>query len=111
VALLPSLGLTIQRGGTARPLLLTGGALLAVLAGARGRLQAPLVLGAFTLLALGVDAVLPVAAQLPRWLTIGAVGLLLLWLGATTERRLAQLRELRHRLGDLERPSTLDTPG
>jgi hypothetical protein len=111
IALLPSLGVTIDRGGVARPLLLTGGALLAVLGGARGRLQAPLVLGAFTLLALGVDAVLPVAAQLPRWVTIGAAGLLLLWLGATTERRIAQLRELRRRLQDLEHDSTLETPG
>jgi hypothetical protein len=35
-----------------------------------------------------------VAAQLPRWVTIGAAGLLLLWLGATAERRLARLRQL-----------------
>jgi Domain of unknown function (DUF397) len=93
MALLPSLMLTIDRGGLARPLLLTAGALLAVLGGVGRRLQAPLLLGAFTLVALGVDAVLPVAAQLPRWLTIGSAGLLLVWLGATTERRLTQLRE------------------
>lgn len=110
VALLPSLGVTIDRGGLARPLLLTGGALLVVLGGARGRLQAPLILGAFTLVALGVDAVLPVAAQLPRWVTIGAAGLLLLWLGATTERRLTQLRGLRQHLQDLEQDGTLDSP-
>ena len=110
VALLPSLGLVIDQGGSARPLLLTGGALLVVLAGARARLQAPLVLGAVTLVGLGVDAVLPVAAQLPRWVTIGAVGLLLLWLGATTERRLTQLRELRRRLQDLEQDGTFDAP-
>jgi hypothetical protein len=88
VALLPSLG-------AARALLLTVGALLVVLAGARARLQAPLVLGGATLLVLGLDALAPVAAQLPRWVTIGAAGLLLLWLGATAERRLARLRELR----------------
>jgi hypothetical protein len=109
LALLPSLGVTIDRGGLARPLLLTAGALLAVLGGVGRRLQAPLLLGTFTLVALGVDAVLPVAAQLPRWLTIGAAGLLLLWLGATTERRLTQLRELRQRLEDLEREATLET--
>jgi len=96
VALLPSLGVTVGgAGGAARPLLLTGAALLVVLAGARARLQAPLVLGGVTLLALGLDALAPVAAQLPRWVTIGAAGLLLLWLGATAERRLARLRELR----------------
>ena len=96
VALLPSLAVAVGNAdGAARPLLLTGGALLVVLAGARARLQAPLVLGGVTLLALGLDAFAPVAAQLPRWVTIGAAGLLLLWLGATAERRLARLRELR----------------
>jgi hypothetical protein len=96
VALLPSLGATIGgAGGAARALPLTGGALLVVLAGARARRQAPLVLGGVTLLTLGLDALAPVAAQLPRWVTIGAAGLLLLWLGATAERRLARLRELR----------------
>jgi uncharacterized membrane protein AbrB (regulator of aidB expression) len=95
VGLLPSLAAAVGDDGTARPLLLTGAALLAVLAGARARLQAPLVLGGGTLLVLGLDAVGPVAAQLPRWVTIGAAGLLLLWLGATAERRLARLRELR----------------
>ncbi|HEU4399332.1 MAG TPA: hypothetical protein VFU54_16040 [Actinomycetota bacterium] len=96
VALLPSLAVAVGgAGGAARPLLLTGAALLVVLAGARARLQAPLVLGGVTLLVLGADAVAPVAAQLPRWVTIGAAGLLLLWLGATAERRLNRLRELR----------------
>jgi hypothetical protein len=109
-ALLPSLGLALDQDGVARPLLLTAGALLVVLAGARARLQAPLVLGAVTLLALGVDAVWPVAAQLPRWATIGAAGLLLLWLGATAERRLAQLRELRQRLQGLEHHGTAEAP-
>jgi len=95
VGLLPSLAAAVGGGGAARPLLLTGAAVLVVLAGARGRLQAPLVLGGGTLLVLGLDAVGPVAAQLPRWVTIGAAGMLLLWLGATAERRLARLRELR----------------
>lgn len=81
-----------------------------MLSGARARLQAPLILGAVTLLALGVDVLLPVAARLPRWVTIGAAGLVLLWLGATTDRRLTQLRGLRQRLQNLERDGTLDTP-
>jgi hypothetical protein len=98
IALLPSLGVALDRGGAARPLLLTAAALLAVLAGARARLQAPLVLGGLTLLLLGLDAVAPVAAQLPRWVTIGTAGLLLLWLGATAERRLDRLRRLRRQL-------------
>ena len=110
VALLPSLVLAVDQGGTARPLLLTGAALLVVLAGARAGLQAPLVLGALTLLGLGLDAVLPVAAQLPRWVTIGLAGLLLLWLGATAERQLVRLRQLHHRFQELEQSGTT-TPG
>ena len=53
LALGPSLALAVDGGWPARPLLLSGGALLVVLAGGRSRLQAPLVLGAATLLALG----------------------------------------------------------
>jgi hypothetical protein len=102
LALLPSLAVAVDSHGLARPLLLSGGALVAVLAGARARLQAPLVLGAVTLVVLGADAALPVAARLPRWATVGATGLLLLWLGATAERRLARLRRLGRQLADLE---------
>jgi hypothetical protein len=81
----------VERGGGAR----AGG-------GARGRLQAPLVLGAVTLVGLAADTALPVAARLPRWASIGGAGLLLLWLGATAERRLARLRDLRRQLAGLE---------
>lgn len=94
--------MAVDESGLTRPLLLSGAALLVLLAGARARLQAPLVLGAVTLLALAADAALPVAARLPRWATIGATGLLLLWLGATAERRLAGLRRLRRQFQDLE---------
>jgi hypothetical protein len=102
LALLPSLVLAVDGHGLVRPLLLTGGALAVLLVGARARLQAPLVLGAGTLVGLAADAALPVAAQLPRWVGVGGAGLLLLWLGATAERRLARLRQLRHRLAELE---------
>jgi hypothetical protein len=52
LALLPSLVLAVDGHGLARPLLLSGGALAVLLAGARARLQAPLVLGAGTLVGL-----------------------------------------------------------
>ena len=45
-----------------------------------------------------------------RWATIGAAGLLLLWLGATAERRLGQLREFRQRLQGLEHHGTAEAP-
>jgi hypothetical protein len=102
LALLPSLVLAVDGHGLVRPLLLSGGALAVLLVGARARLQAPLVLGAGTLVGLAADAVLPVAAQLPRWVSVGGAGLLLLWLGATAERRLARLHHLRHQLAELE---------
>jgi len=68
-----------------------------VVAGARSRLQAPATIGGVTLLVLALNTLGPVAARLPRWATIGAAGLLLLWLGATAERRLTELRHLRDR--------------
>jgi hypothetical protein len=111
LALLPSLALAVDGHGLARPLLLGAGALAVVLAGARGRLQAPLVLGAATLVVLAADAALPVAARLPRWVSVGGTGLLLLWLGATAERRLARLRDLRRQLTELEPGPGVPDPG
>ncbi len=101
LALLPSLGLAVDAGG-ARPVVLAAAALAVVLAGTRGGRQAPLVIGAVTLLLLGLDALAPVAARLPRWVPIGAAGLALLGAGATWERRLTQLRDLRARYDALE---------
>lgn len=111
IALAPSLVLAVDGDGLARPLLLGAGALAAVLAGARGRLQAPLVLGAVALVVLAADAALPVAARLPRWVSVGGTGLLLLWLGATAERRLARLRDLRRQLTELEPGAGVPGPG
>ena len=111
LALLPSLALAVGGHGLARPLLLGAGALAAVLAGSHGRLQAPLVLGAVTLVVLAADAALPVAARLPRWVSVGGTGLLLLWLGATAERRLARLRELGRQLTELEPGGGVPDPG
>jgi hypothetical protein len=102
VGLLPSVVLVLTDGGLARPLAVTAAALAVLLAGARSRLQAPMVLGAGALLIVGLDALWPVAARVPRWAAIGTVGILLLWLGATAERRLTQLREAGRRFRDLE---------
>ena len=107
IGLLPSLALTLGTEGVVRPVVLATAAFGIVLAGAWSRLQAPLVLAASTLVVLGIDALGPVAVALPRWLTIGTAGLLLLWVGATWERRRDQLRELRERYDGLEaRPLT-----
>jgi hypothetical protein len=43
----------------------------------------------------------PYAAALPRWITIGGAGLLLLVLGVTFERRLRDFRRVAATLADL----------
>lgn len=98
----PSLLRAVTDAGDLRPLVL-GLAALAVLAvGVWARLQAPLVIGAGVL---AVDAVVQLAPYLvavydvvPRWLTIGAVGLLLLGAGATYEQRVRDLRRVGRRV-------------
>jgi hypothetical protein len=53
---------------------------------------------------LAVDALIqigPYAAALPRWVSIGGAGLLLLVLGVSFERRLRDLRRVAARLAAL----------
>jgi hypothetical protein len=69
------------------------------------------VLEAYTLPAAVAALAAGLAARLPRWATIGGSGLLLLWLGATAERRLARLRRLRRRFQDLEPGGAAPGPG
>jgi hypothetical protein len=102
----PSLLRAVTDSGNARPLLLAVVATGVVAVGAVRRLQAPLLLGAVVL---AVDALVQLAPYLveayqvvPRWVTIGSLGLLLLVAGATYERRVRDLRRVgRHvaRLG------------
>ena len=66
-----------------------------MLAGVRLRWSAPLALGA----AVGILLVLRLAAPyvgdaVPRWVLLGAAGALLVAVGATWERRLAEARQL-----------------
>lgn len=103
--LIPSLLVAVSDPGLTRPLLLGGVALGIVMAGVRRRLQAPLVLGGVTL---AVDAIVQLSpflaatyAAVPRWATIGAAGLALLWLGATYERRLRDLHRIRQTIDTL----------
>ncbi len=106
LALVPSLLRAVTDAGDLRPLLLAVVAAGVVAAGAARRLQAPLLVGAGVL---AVDALVQLAPYLataydvvPRWLTIGVLGLLLLVAGATYEQRVRDLRRVgRHvaRLG------------
>lgn len=108
--LLPSLVAVLggAPAGTAnwlRPLLLGLAALAVTLAGARWRLQAPLVLGGAALAAVALHELAPYVAQvagaLPRWVPPALAGLLLLAAGATYEKRLRDARRLRDALGRL----------
>ncbi|MFJ6071055.1 SCO7613 C-terminal domain-containing membrane protein [Streptomyces sp. NPDC093065] len=88
-----------------RPLLLGVAALAVTLAGARYRLQAPLVLGAGVLALVTLHELAPYLTQavgaLPRWAPPALAGLVLLALGATYEQRLRDARRLREALGRL----------
>ena len=102
IALGPTLALAVADDGLVRPVAVAVGAGALCAAGARWRLQAPLVEGAFAVVVIAIDTLGPVAAELPRWLTIAIAGSFLLWLGATADRRLSQLRRARERLSELE---------
>ncbi|MEZ5142493.1 MAG: hypothetical protein R2726_08235 [Acidimicrobiales bacterium] len=95
LALLPSLWLavTTPTGSAARAVTLAVVGIGVVLLGVWQRLQAPLAFGALTLVVLAVDNLWPYAAQVPRWLLLALGGALFLWLGATFEHR---LRDLKH---------------
>jgi hypothetical protein len=95
LALAPSLLAGLTGDGLRRPLLVGAAALAVVLVGARTRLQAPLAVGAGVLLVVALDLLGPYAAALPRWLSLGGAGALLLVVGATYEQRRRDVARLR----------------
>jgi hypothetical protein len=99
--LLPSLVASFDDATLTRPLLLGGVALTVLLVGAQQRLQAPLVIGGGVLAIDALQLLAPYAAALPRWLTLGAAGLLLVAVGATYEQRRRDVAELRRRFDAL----------
>ncbi|MFI6336670.1 SCO7613 C-terminal domain-containing membrane protein [Streptomyces sp. NPDC050535] len=103
VTLVPSLLAAWGDAHWTRPLLLGVAALAVTLAGARHRLQAPLVLGGTVLVLDALHELAPYIAQvaeaLPRWAPPALAGLLLLALGATYERRIRDARRVREVLG------------
>ena len=87
LAIGPTLGLGLLNGDTVRLVVAALLCLAAVLTGAMWRLQAPLLLGAGGLVVLGVDQWGGYLVALPRWITLGAAGVVLMWVGATFEHR------------------------
>ncbi|MEU0096835.1 DUF2157 domain-containing protein [Kribbella sp. NPDC006257] len=61
--------------------------------GTRFSLQAPFVIGATVLAKIGLWQFLEVAPLIPRWITLGAAGAILLAVGATYERRLQNAKQ------------------
>lgn len=105
LVLVPSLLRAVTDSGDLRPLLLAVVAAAVLAAGVARRLQAPLVLGAAVL---GIDALVQLAPYLaaaydavPRWLTIGVLGLALLGAGATYEQRVRDLHRVGRRVAGL----------
>ncbi|GGQ50394.1 SCO7613 C-terminal domain-containing membrane protein [Couchioplanes azureus] len=102
-ALLPTLAsVLVADGEPVRRLLLGAAALAVLLAGARARLQAPVVTGGAVLVLVALHELVRVWDLLPRWIPLAAAGLLLVGLAMTLERRrrdMARVRAALTRMG------------
>ncbi|NJP43397.1 SCO7613 C-terminal domain-containing membrane protein [Actinacidiphila epipremni] len=98
--LVPSLFAAWADAHWQRPLLLGLGALAVTLLGAKYRLSAPLLTGGAVLLGDAGHELAPTVVQslglLPHWVPVAVAGALLVYVGATYERRLVAARRLRH---------------
>lgn len=99
LAIGPTLGLGLVNGDTVRVVVSAVLCLAAVLIGSVLRLQAPLLLGAAGLVVLGIDQWGGYLVALPRWITLGAVGVVLMWVGATFEHRRRDWRKASDAIG------------
>jgi len=94
VGLLPSLLVALPDAGLVRPLALVVAGAGLVLVGVCHRRQAPVAVGAVTMVAVGLDQVSPLVAAAPRYLTFAVIGCVLLAVGATFEQRRRDAAEL-----------------
>ena len=93
IGLVPSALLADSNDNWIRVTLVVAAALAVILVGVYRGLQAPFVIGAAVLAKIGVWQFLEVAPLIPRWITLGAAGTILLTVGATYERRLTQAKQ------------------
>ncbi|MGZ4479976.1 MAG: SCO7613 C-terminal domain-containing membrane protein, partial [Nocardioidaceae bacterium] len=93
VALVPSAVMVVASPTVPRLVLVVVAGAAVTTFGTLTHRQAPFLLGALSLAVAVIGRLAPYAPLLPRWLTLGLAGLLLLLLGATYERRIAQARE------------------
>jgi hypothetical protein len=87
LALLPSLLLALDEPVSLRGAIVAAGGLVALTVGLARLWAAPFAAGALTVALLAVRHLGPVVEGLPRWISLGAVGLLLLLVGVTWEQR------------------------
>lgn len=87
LALLPSLLLALDEPVSLRGALIGAGAVLVLAVGVHQRVAAPFVLGAAATGVLALRHLQPVAEAVPRWISLGGVGLVLLIIGVTWEAR------------------------
>ncbi len=92
-ALVPSALVVVAEPSALRLVLVVLAAGALTVAGTLTHRQAPFVVGAASLAFVVLGRLTPYAPLAPRWLTLAVVGLLLLALGATYERRRQQARE------------------
>ncbi|MDQ1686167.1 MAG: hypothetical protein QOC82_2904 [Frankiaceae bacterium] len=97
LGLLPTLGMALRGDSSREALALAAGAALVVV-GAQLRLAAPLAVGGTILSLIVVRLVGPEVKRVPEWVALGAVGIVLLVLGATWEARMLDLRRAAHAL-------------
>jgi hypothetical protein len=92
LALMPSLLLALDEPVSLRGALIGAAGVLVLAVGVQQRLSAPFVLGALTTGVLALRHLEPVAEAVPRWISLGGVGLALLVVGVTWEARRRNLQ-------------------
>ncbi len=101
LAVVPSLLLALDDPVSTRGALVAAGGLVALGVGGWCRLLAPFLFGAVTTALLALRHLEPVAEAVPRWVTLGLVGAVLLAVGVTWEARLRNLQTARRYLTTL----------
>jgi hypothetical protein len=101
IGLLPSAFASVDDVGPVRPLLTLVAAAAVLALGVALRRQALVVVGAVAAAVVAVSQLAPYAVGLPRWLTLGLTGALLLALGARYERRRRDAVRVAHWLAHL----------
>jgi hypothetical protein len=87
LALLPSLLLALDEPVSLRGALVGAGGVLVLAVGVQQRVAAAFVLGALATGVLALRHLQPVAEAVPRWISLGGLGLVLLLVGVTWEAR------------------------